>query len=195
MKLLGITGGIAMGKSTAASLLCARGIPLVDTDSLAHALVAPGKPALEEILKTFGPELIDSKGALRRSALAQMVFSDPDKRRCLENILHPRIQAEWQTLVHEWDSQGAHLGAVVIPLLFETGAERSFHTTVCVACSEGEQRRRLAERDLTEKEMDQRLAAQWPVEQKMAASDVVVWTNGTLETHAAQWDRVLAILQ
>ena len=92
MKLFGLTGGIGMGKSTSASLLSLGGVPVIDTDIIAREIVEPGQPALTEIAATFGRELIDAEGRLRRARLAEIVFSAPNKLRELEAILHPIIR-------------------------------------------------------------------------------------------------------
>jgi len=180
-----------MGKSTAQSILERRGIPVVDTDQLARTLVEPGKPALTEIQAAFGRQVLNANGSLRRDALAELVFADTEARRRLESILHPRIRACWGTQVDAWRHAGIALGAVVIPLLFETGSEASCSTTVCVACCAETQWQRLKTRGWAEAEIQRRIAAQWPVEQKIAASDHLVWTEGPVEMHSAQWDAIL----
>ncbi len=191
MKLLGLTGGVGMGKSTAAALLRARGLSVVDTDELARELVEPGQPALAEIRAAFGPEVFDSRGALRRDALARIVFADETRRRELERILHPRIREAWRARVAAWRAAGRPGAVVVIPLLFETGVAGEFDATVCVACTAASQRERLLARGWSEEEIARRLAAQWPVERKMAEADFVVWTEGGLDLTAAQLDRIL----
>lgn len=196
MKLLGLTGGIGMGKSTAAELLAQRGLPLIDTDVIARQVVVPGEPALAEIREAFGHEVIAPDGSLDRGQLARRVFSDGPSRRQLEAILHPRIRAVWQAQAEVWRAEGRRCAVVVIPLLFETRAEDQFTATICVACSAATQRQRLAARGWTDEQIDQRTRAQMPTERKMALSDYVVWTEGGLEVHAEQWDRILqAILR
>jgi dephospho-CoA kinase len=194
MKLIGITGGVGMGKSTAQSILTQRGVRTVDTDLLARELVEPGQPALAAIRQRFGAEVLDGEGRLRRGGLADIVFRDPAARRDLEAILHPLIQDGWIAQTSRWRADNVSLGAVVIPLLFETGAQPRFDLTVCVACSAVTQLARLLPRGWTPEQTTQRIAAQWPIERKLAAADVVVWTDGSLEAHAEQWDRVLAAL-
>jgi len=191
MKLIGITGGVGMGKSTAQTLLVARSIPIIDTDELARAEVEPGQPALADVVAQFGKQFLDQDGRLLREALATLVFNDTQARGRLESILHPRIRASWTQQVQQWKQDGVALGAVVIPLLFETGAAPDFDRTVCVACSAQTQFRRLNERGWTDSQIQQRIAAQWPIEKKLEASDCVVWTEGTLEVHARQWDEIL----
>ena len=192
MKLLGVTGGIGMGKSTAASLLEKAGVAVVDTDLIAREIVEPGQPALTEIRRRFGGEVLDATGRLRRDVLAARVFADDAARRDLEAMLHPRIRERWLARAAAWRSVGRALGAVVIPLLFETGAENEFHATICVACHGQTQRQRLGERGWNTTQIEQRLHAQWPAEKKMTLARFVIWTEGTIEVHAAQWQRVLA---
>jgi dephospho-CoA kinase len=194
MKRLGLTGGIGMGKSAAAEHLRLRGLPVVDTDRLARELVEPGQPALREIRETFGPEVLDTAGRLRRDALARIVFADETRRRQLEAILHPRIRAAWQAQLEAWQHEGRPAAVVVIPLLFETGAAGQFDATICVACSAASQRERLVARGWSDEEIARRLAAQWPIARKIAAADFVVWAEGGLEHTAAQLDRILATL-
>ncbi len=191
MKLYGITGGIGMGKSTAARLLVERGVAVVDTDILARQLVEPGQPALAEIKNLFGPEIISADGQLRRDELARKVFSDPASLQQLENILHPRIRESWENEVTKWRAKGRACGAVIIPLLFETKAETEFDAVICIACSSDQQRQRLRERGWSDEQINQRLASQWPIEKKIAQSNFVIWTNTTIEVHAAQLDRIL----
>ncbi len=191
MKVLGLTGGIGMGKSTADQLLRERGVAVVDTDLLARQLVEPGQPALGEIQQTFGPEFVDADARLRREELARRVFADAVARRQLEDILHPRIRALWMAQVEAWRAEGRPVAVVVIPLLFETDAASHFDATVCVACSAATQRQRLQARGWTAEQIEQRIQAQWPVEKKMALADFVVWTEAGLDVHAAQLDRIL----
>jgi len=191
VKLFGITGGVGMGKSTAGQLLRQRGVEVIDTDEISRRLTKPGQPAFQEIVQRFGAPVVASDGQLDRAELAQIVFSNQEARADLEAILHPRIQAAWQEEVGKWQRTGCANGAVLIPLLFETGAGSHFDAIVCIACSEASQRQRLAQRGWTENQIRQRLAAQWPVEKKIALSGFVVWTDTTLEAHAAQLERVL----
>lgn len=180
-----------MGKSTAGDLLRQLGLPVADTDLIARQLVEPGQPALEEIRADFGPGFIGPDGRLDRPQLARLVFTDDSARARLERILHPRIRAVWEREAETWRAAGRTRGAVIIPLLYETNAAPLFDAVICVACSEASQRRRLAERGWDESEIRRRNAAQWPVEKKIDASDYVVWTDTTLEAHAAQLARIV----
>lgn len=195
MKTLGVTGGVGMGKSASADLLRARGIATVDTDQLARQLVEPGQPALAEIREVFGPAVISPDGHLRRAELAKKVFADATARAQLEGILHPRIRQLWQNQLEAWKAEGRSLAAVIIPLLFETNAQVELEATLCVACSPQTQHQRLLARGWPSAHIQQRLEAQWPVERKLALADFVVWTEASLEVHAAQIDRILQHLR
>jgi dephospho-CoA kinase len=191
MKVCGLTGGAGMGKSTAAGFLRERGAQVVDTDELARELVRPGQPALAEIQRVFGKGVVAPDGQLRRGELAKIVFADATARKKLEAILHPRIRERWLAQVGAWRKENHPLAAVVIPLLFETRAESHFDKIICVACSAVAQRERLLARGWTPEQIEQRNAAQMPVEQKIARADFVVWTDGDLEGHAQQIEQVL----
>jgi dephospho-CoA kinase len=191
MKVLGLTGGVGMGKSASAQLLRSHGVPVVDTDDLARQVVEPGQPALAEVQAAFGPEVVGPDSHLRRDELARLVFADPGARKRLEDILHPRIRALWRAQVETWRAEGHPLAVVVIPLLFETSAETNVDATICVACSAITQHERLLARGWSPKEIEQRLRAQWPIDVKIARSDYVVWTEAGLDVHGEQLDRIL----
>jgi dephospho-CoA kinase len=180
-----------MGKSTSAQLLRVRGVQVVDTDDLARQIVEPGQAALAEVLASFGPQIVGPGGQLRRNELAHLVFADPAARRCLEDILHPRIRVLWRRQVEAWRAQGRPLGVVVIPLLFETKAEAELDATICVACSAATQQQRLRSRGWPLDQIEQRIQAQWPVETKIARADYLVWTEADLDVHSAQIERIL----
>ena len=194
MKTCGLTGGLGMGKSTAAEILRARDVAVVDTDELARELVRPGEPALAEIQNQFGKNIIAPDGQLRRAELAKIVFADAAARKKLEEILHPRIRDHWLVQIEVWRGENHKLVVVVIPLLYETRAESHFDKIICVACSAANQQKRLLKRGWTAEQIRQRIAAQMPVEQKIARADFVVWTDGDLETHILQLERILANL-
>ncbi len=190
MKVFGLTGGIGMGKSTAAELLRPR-VAVVDTDDLARAVVEPGQPALAEVRALFGPEILAEDGRLRRAELARRVFADAAARQQLEAILHPRIRARWQAQIEGWRGAGKTVGVVVIPLLFETHAAAYFDATVCLACTAATQHERLLARGWTTEQIAQRRQAQWSIEEKMALADFVVWTEGPLAVLGEQLGRII----
>ncbi len=193
MKVMGLTSGVGMGKSACVELLRARGIPVIDTDDLAREVVRPGEPALGEIRSAFGPGVFSSDGQLVRAELARRVFSDPAARRRLEAILHPPIRQRWRAQVEGWRAQRLPVVVVVIPLLFETQAERELDETICVACTAATQRERLTARGWTPQEIDQRIQAQWPAEVKISHADCVIWTESDLSVAAEQIDRILPL--
>ncbi len=186
MKLCGLTGGVGMGKSTAAGFLLQRGARVVDTDDLAHELVRPGQHALAEIEKAFSKKILNPDGSLDRRALAGIVFNDEVARKKLEAILHPRIRESWQSQVEMWRKENCSLAVVVIPLLFETQAESHFDKIICVACSPVSQRERLTARGWSPEQIARRIAAQIPVDQKLTQSHFVIWTEGSPEAHRRQ---------
>ncbi len=194
MKALALTGGIGMGKSTAADCLRQRGISVVDTDQLARQVVEPGQPALAEIQQAFGAEVLDAGGGLRRGWLAEVVFADAQARERLEAITHPRIRQLWRAQLDAWRAEGAPLAVVVIPLLFEIQAQGEFDATICVACSAWTQRQRLLARGWSPEQIERRIRAQLPPERKMALADYVLWNEGGVEILEAQLERVLGSL-
>jgi dephospho-CoA kinase len=191
LKLLGITGGIGMGKSAAADCLRRLGIPVADTDVIARQVVEPGQPALAEIAAEFGADVLAEDGTLNRAELARRVFGDDTARRKLEAILHPRIREAWQAEAEKWRARGEAAGAVVIPLLFETDTQSHFTATVCLACSTATQQQRLVRRGWTPEQIHQRTAAQLPVAEKLARADYVVWNEAGLDVLEAQLRKVL----
>jgi dephospho-CoA kinase len=185
---IAVTGGIGCGKSATGAALRALGVPVLDTDEVAHALLANDADAKTAIRERFGAGVF-AGDAVDRKALGQVVFAEPGARKDLEAILHPRIQAQtdaWLAAQPE-----AHPAAVLIPLLYEVGREKAFDLCVCVACSPSTQRARLRERGWSDAEIDRRNAAQLSVDEKIKRADVVIWTDGAMENHEAQWRAVL----
>ena len=190
MTLFGLTGGVGMGKSTAGELLQRRGVAVIDTDVIAREIVEPGQPALVEIVDCFGPKLLRQDGRLNREEMARIAFADCKAMERLEAILHPRIRSEWRARVEQWNAEGQRIAVVIIPLLFETDAAGLFDATVCLACSAQTQFQRLSTRAWNPEQIRLRLAAQWTLERKINCSTYVVWTDTTLEAHAAQLERI-----
>ncbi len=181
-----------MGKSTAARLLSDLGVRVTDTDEVAREVVRPGTAGLAAVRAAFGDTVMASDGSLDRAALGRLVFADASARARLEAILHPAIRAAWESQLSAWSAEGVVAAAVVIPLLFETGAQDRFDAVACVACRPESQRDRLRARGWSDDESARRLAAQWPVTRKIDASRYLVWTEGPEQVQAAQWERVLA---
>jgi dephospho-CoA kinase len=180
-----------MGKSTSGELLRQRNIPVVDTDVLAREVVEPGEAALDQIVTLLGHDVLDETGRLNRAEVARRVFSDPRLREKLEGILHPRIRERWLAQILAWRTQGHRCAAVLIPLLFETNAQEECDFTVAVACSAQSQQIRLRTRGWTPQQISQRLAAQWPTAKKIEGADFLVWTESSMEVHAAQLEWIL----
>lgn len=193
MNCLGITGGLGAGKSETARCLAALAIPVLDTDHVARQLVEPGRPALADLVEAFGTSVLDSEGRLDRAALGSRVFRDERDRRMLEGILHPRIFDAWTRWMSEPAQSEAPLCAVVIPLLYEKDYAPHFRAVVALGCSEGTQRHRLRMRQWTDESVDQRIAAQWPMAEKMRRADYVVWSEGSLEVLHEQVRAVLGL--
>jgi dephospho-CoA kinase len=191
MKLCGLTGGVGMGKSTAAGFFLAQGVRVIDTDELARQLVQPGQPGLAEIRQEFGDGILTAAGELNRAELGRRVFADAAARKKLEAVLHPRIRAAWLARVELWRQENCPLALVVIPLLFETEAEAHFPKIICVACSPAAQQERLTARGWSPAQISQRRAAQWPVDQKIARSHYVLWTEGEMPSTERQVAQVL----
>ena len=189
-----LTGGIATGKSFCLSRFAALGVPVVDADVLARDAVAPGSPGLAAVVRRFGPEVLTPAGTLNRPALGRIVFSDPGARADLEAIIHPHVYRE----ISEWFANlpaGVRVAMADIPLLFETGHQHEFERIIVSACDPTEQLRRLMARDaLTMEEARERLASQWPIEEKVKRADYVIRTDGTYADTDVQVRRIFEAL-
>ena len=196
MRLVGLTGGIASGKSTFSAALRARGVPVVDADALARAAVAPGSPALAAIALEFGPTVLGQDGALDRKKMAAVVFADPGARRRLEAITHPAVRRGMVEETARLAAAGHELAFYDTPLLFEVGLDAILDSVVVVWAPPAVQRARLASRDgLAPAEADARLAAQLPIDEKAARADFVVENVGTVAELGPKADRLLADLR
>jgi len=175
VRLVGLTGGIATGKSTFAAALRAQGAPVLDADQLARQVVAPGSAALQEIARVFGPAVLARDGSLDRKALGALVFADPALRRRLEAITHPAIRAAMLAETARLSEAGHDLIFYDAPLLFEVGLDQAMALTVVVWAPPEAQLARLMARDgLARAEAEARLAAQLPVAEKAARADVII---------------------
>jgi len=194
LKRIGLTGGIASGKSTVARLLAEKGVPVIDADALARRVVEPGSPALAEIAARW-PSVVED-GRLDRKALAAIVFSDPAERKALEAITHPRIRAEAERRFAEAEAAGAPQAVYEAALLFENDLDRELDATILVAAPIEQQIERLRARDgLDRRAAEERLRAQLPLEEKRARATFVVENDADLETLRrrvdAVWDEVV----
>ena len=190
-RVLGLTGGVGMGKSTAARLLKKAGLPVVDSDDLAREVVQPGTEGLAEIADEFGEGFLKPDGSLDRDKMASTVFQDQAARKQLEAIIHPRVRAVWENRIEQWREQKRPVGVVVIPLLFEVGLQDSFDAVLCVASTASTQRSRLRGRNWSDAQIAARIAAQMDIAQKMDLADHVLWNEGTPDQLGEQLNGVL----
>ena len=191
-RVLGLTGGVGMGKSMAARLLKKVGLPVVDSDDLAREAVQPGTEGLAEIADEFGEEFLKADGSLDRDKMASTVFQDEAARKRLEAIIHPRVRTVWEKQIDQWREQKRPVGVVVIPLLFEVDLQDSFDAVLCVACTANTQRARLRERNWDDAQITARIAAQMNIAQKMDLADHVLWNEGAPELLMDQMKEVLS---
>lgn len=190
-RVFGLTGGLGSGKSTVAAHFRRRGLPVIDADALARDVVAPGSPGLAEIAREFGPDVLQGE-ALDRAKLAGLVFADPEARRRLEHITHPRIQALRDERLRELAARGEPLVCYEVPLLFEKGLEPGLRPVVVVHVPEALQLERARRRDQASEAMTRaRLAAQLPLDEKAARADHVIDNSGELAATLAAADAVL----
>lgn len=184
-KRIGLTGGIACGKSEVADRLLHHRVPVVDTDHLGHELLGSGSPVFDRLVERFGQEMIGTDGNISRHLLGKLVFADEQARTDLNGIVHPEIGKRWR----EWltDQQGP-LAVVAVPLLFESGLEKEFDGVLCVWSPESEMIKRLKTRNLTENEAVLRVQAQMPVDLKAEKANWVLKNDRTLEHLQRQVD-------
>jgi len=191
VKRIGLTGGIASGKSAVAARLIAKGVPVIDADRIAREVVEPGRPALAEIAARW-PEVVRD-GALDRKALGAIVFADARARRELESILHPRIREELERRFLALEREGVPLAVYEAPLLVETGSHADLDALVVVSAPEEQQIERVMRRDgLDEAQAKARLSAQLPAEARLAKATFVVDNSGDLRALERNVDDVWA---
>ncbi len=182
MKVIGLTGGIATGKTTAAAILSEFGAKIVDADKLAREVVQPGQEAWQDIVEYFGPAILREDKTIDREQLRKIVFEDRQARRRLEAITHPRIRKLAREKIQKLAAEGAEIIIYMAPLFFEAKVHTWIRPVIVVACGPETQRRRLRERDrLSEAEIDRHLKAQMPLEQKRRLADFVVENDGSVE--------------
>ncbi|MCX5939713.1 MAG: dephospho-CoA kinase [Cyanobium sp. LacPavin_0818_WC50_MAG_67_9] len=187
---IGLTGGIATGKSSVARLLEQRGLPLLDADGYAREALEPGSPGERAVRERYGAGVWAPSGAIDRAALGQIVFAEPAERRWLEGLVHPIVRRRFEQGLQ----QHAHAATVVlmIPLLFEAGLESLCSEVWLVDCDETQQLQRLIARDgLSEEAARARMAAQWPLARKRALATVVIDNRGQPNALASQLEQAL----
>jgi dephospho-CoA kinase len=182
MLKIGLTGGIASGKSTVASMLRDLDCPVLAADALGHELLEPGQAAYAEVVHAFGIDILDSYGNVDRTALGEIVFADAEKRERLNQILHPRIQEIIQKWFVALDQDGGpELAVVEAALILEAGYEKDLDKVIVCWCRRAQQVERLLERGLTEEQALQRIAAQMPMEEKRTKADETIDCSGAME--------------
>lgn len=190
MLTVGLTGGIASGKSTVSRLLRERGAPIVDADQIVHQLQAPGSPLLAEIAAAFGATVIRPDGSLDRPRLGSIVFADPAKRQQLEAIVHPPVRAQIWAEAAEHERAGAPAVILDIPLLVEGGWQEQLDRVWLVWVDAKTQVERLMARDgLPREGALARIGAQMELDQKRAFADLVIENTGSLAQLEAQVDQ------
>jgi dephospho-CoA kinase len=196
MLKVALTGGIATGKSYVLEQFRRRGIPCLDADVLAHGVTAAGTEATAAIAARFGADMLTADGAVDRAKVGPVVFADPAVRRELEAIVHPAVYRAIAAGLRAFELVGDGRFAVVdVPLLYETGAEKTFDRVIVTTCSPEVQIARLVERGMTDADARQRLDAQWPSEKKASRADFVIRTDGTFEDTDRHVDEIFQILR
>ena len=191
-KIIGLTGGIASGKSTVSNWLISQGYPVVDADIAARKVVEPGMPALRKITEAFGNDMLLKDGTLDRKKLGSVIFADEEKRHTLNAIVHPAVR-EW--MEQETDrafENGASIVIMDIPLLFESKLTHMVEETILVYVSEETQLKRLMERDgYSESDALARIQAQMPIDDKRKLADYVVDNNGMISETIEQVKEIM----
>ena len=193
---IGLTGGIASGKSTVGAMLRQMGAVVIDTDLIAHEVTAPGSGAVMEMSRRYGSDIVKDDGSLRRDVVGKIVFSDPVEKKWLESLLHPLIRAEAEKQAQAAFEAGQKVVVLDVPLLFESGWNGQVDEIWTVYVPREIQEVRLQRRDgYTESEIADRLASQWPIDEKAKRADVVIDNTGLPESTRRQvevaWNAVM----
>jgi len=183
MLIVGLTGGVASGKSVVSQILKEEGAYLIDADQIARELVQPRRPTWTALIKAFGKEIVQKDGSIDRKKLAVKVFSDPEQRELLHRILHPRIKKEMGRRLKAIGQKDPKAMVVIdAPLLIETGDHREMDKVIVVTSTEAQQMERLKERAGIDQEEARRIiASQVPTEEKLKVADFVIGNEGSLE--------------
>lgn len=193
MDVYGLTGGIGSGKSTVASLLEEYGVPVVSADELSRVVVAPGSEGLRQVVAEFGEGVLDDRGELDRASMASVVFRDPEKRRRLEEILHPRIRERFEQVLDALEKAGHEVAIYEVPLLFEKNLQGEMKAVILVTAPEHVRMARVRARDdVTETEVRARMSAQMDEGQKRRRADYVIENDGNLDDLRREVEFLLA---
>lgn len=196
MKLVGLTGGIASGKSTVAKILQSLGAAIVNADDLAREVVEPGHEAWKEIVASFGAEILQSDQTLDRQKLRTLIFNQPEARKRLESIIHPRVRALAEERIRQYAAAGYPVVIYEVPLLFEGNLQEWLRPVILVACDVETQNARLRKRDhLTAADAEKHIAAQMSLKDKRRLADYVIENNGSLEDLERQTRQILEELK
>lgn len=196
MLTIGLTGGIASGKSTVSQMFEHAGIPVICLDELARYVVKPGSPALDEIRRAFGEEFVDEAGELDRAGMARIVFQDDGKRKLLESVIHPKVKEEMTRRALELEHLGHRMVVFDVPLLYEVGWEKFLDLVVVVYVPRQTQEERLMTRDaMSREEAEARLNAQLSIGEKRERADYVVDNTGSLERTREQVTSIIRDLK
>ncbi|AKU26026.1 Dephospho-CoA kinase [Geobacillus stearothermophilus] len=189
---IGLTGGIASGKSTVSAMMRELGLPVIDADEAARAVVRPGEEAYRQIVTAFGPGILRADGEIDRAKLGAIVFNDEQQRKVLNAIVHPAVRKKMLAEKEAHIRSGAKTVVLDIPLLFESGLTHWVDKVLVVYVDDDVQLRRLMARNgFTEEEALARIRSQWPMAEKVKRADAVIDNNGTIEETRRQ---LLAIL-
>ncbi len=183
MLIVGLTGGVASGKTAISQVLKGEGAYIIDADQIARELVQPNRPAWNELIRAFGKEILQEDGSIHRKKLADKVFADPKKRKRLNQILHPRIKEEMDRRTKEIGQKDPEAIVVIdAPLIVELGDQRDLDKLIVVASTQTQQIERLKERDgISPEEALRILSSQMPVEEKVKLADYVIRNEGSIE--------------
>ena len=196
LRVFGLTGGIASGKSLVAALLRERGIPVIDADELAREVVKPGSAGLAQLIAAFGKDMLGPDGGLDRKRLGQLVFRDAEARKRLNAITHPLVRERAQARFSELEREGVALAGYEVPLLFEVGLDAVLRPVVLVAAPEATQLARLMARDeLSEGDARSRIESQLPLAEKRKRADFVLENDATPVALAKAVDALLPSLR
>ena len=196
MQKVGLTGGIASGKSTVSGMFTDLDVPVIDADLIAREVVAPGSRALGAIVDAFGEEILTDNKSLNRARLAEIVFSDPPKKKILEGILHPEIIAEQDRRLRDLEREGGTPVAIVdAAVMIESGSWKRFDSLVVVDCDESQQICRLRRRNgMNEEEAIKRVNAQMPLSEKVKYADHVIDNRGSIDDTRKQVEELMKLL-
>ena len=197
MLVVGLTGGIASGKSAVLSILEEMGARTIDLDEMSRVVVEPGEPAWLDIVRHFPEGVVKPNGTLDREALGRIVFSDPQSRKTLEAFIHPRILAEQDRILKEIEKTDSHAVVVIdAPLLIEFGLQEKMDAVVLVHIPRAMQLERLIRRDgLSRLEAEARLESQMPIDDKIPFADFVIDNSGDVEQTRRQAEKLMETLK